>query len=159
DPFAGDPEARLYKTGDLVRFLPDGTLEFLGRLDTQVKVRGFRIETADVEHALKQHPEVRDCVVVAREDSPGDKRLVAYVVASAPAPSGLRTFLSTKLPAYMVPSLFVPLQTLPRTPNGKIDRRSLPAPSAPSPVHEQNGAAPRSPDEKTLADIVAGVLN
>jgi acyl-coenzyme A synthetase/AMP-(fatty) acid ligase len=159
DPFRPGPGRRLYKTGDLVRRLPGGSLEFLGRLDTQVKVRGFRIETADVEHALKQYPGVRECVVVAREDTPGDKRLVAYLAAAAaPAAADLRSFLSAKLPAYMVPSLFVPLEALPRTPNGKIDRRSLPAPAANGAGRKQDVVAPRNPREKKLADICADVL-
>jgi amino acid adenylation domain-containing protein len=161
DPFRGDGSSRLYKTGDLVRYRPDATLEFLGRLDTQVKVRGFRIETAEVEHALKQYPGLRECVVVAREDAPGDKRLVAYVAAAAPAPAAgdLRRFLSAKLPSYMVPSLFVAVEALPRTPNGKIDRRALPAPGAGRTEHTQERVPPRNPLEQTLADIVAEVLN
>jgi amino acid adenylation domain-containing protein len=159
DPFRPGPGRRLYKTGDLVRRRPDGSLEFLGRLDTQVKVRGFRIETADVEHALKQYPGVRECVVVAREDAPGDKRLVAYLAAAAaPAAADLRSFLSGKLPAYMVPSLFVPLEALPRTPNGKVDRRSLPAPAANGAGRTQDVVAPRNPREQKLAAICADVL-
>src|SRR5262249_13676328 len=112
DPFRQDAGARLYKTGGLVRHRPDGTLEVLGRRDTQGKVRGFRIETAEVEHHLKQYPGVTDCVVVVREDRPGDHRLVAYVVAAPPAPDAgeLRRLLSAKLPSYMVPAAFVPLE-------------------------------------------------
>jgi amino acid adenylation domain-containing protein len=159
DPFRGDPHYRLYKTGDLVRYRPDGTLEFLGRLDTQVKVRGFRIETAEVEHVLEQHPGVRKCVVVAREDTPGDKQLVAYVVgAPAPAAGDLRRFLSAKLPAYMVPSVFIAMEVLPLTPNGKIDRKALPCPDASGTVRSQDAVAPRNPREQTLHDICAGVL-
>jgi aryl carrier-like protein len=159
DPFRNEADARLYKTGDLVRHRTDGTLEFLGRMDTQVKVRGFRIETAEVEHALKQFPGVRDCVVVAREDSPGDKRLVAYLVASSPAPSNgdLRKHLAVKLPAYMIPSAFVTLDQLPRTPNGKIDRRALPAPAGGG-KRPQETVAPRTPREQTIADVCAHVL-
>lgn len=130
DPFSQDPEARLYKTGDLVRYQPDGNIEFLGRLDFQVKVRGFRIELGEIEAVLSQHPAVRDAVVVAREDVPGDKRLVAYVVpvaTSAVQPGALREFLQSKLPDYMVPAAFVQLQALPLLPNGKVDRRGLPA--------------------------------
>ena len=160
DPFRGDPNYRLYKTGDLVRYRPDGTLEFLGRLDTQVKVRGFRIETAEVEHVLKLYPGLRECVVVAREDSPGDKRLVAYFVASQPHPAGeeLRTFLSAKLPSYMVPSLFIPLDALPQTPNGKIDRRALPSLDRLELAGNGHGVAPRNPAEERLAGICADVL-
>jgi amino acid adenylation domain-containing protein len=161
DAFSGDARDRLYKTGDLVRYRPDGTLEFLGRLDTQVKVRGFRIETAEVELALKQSPGVRECVVAAREDSPGDRRLVAYFVATslAPATVDLRRFLSAKLPSYMVPSTFVALESMPQTPNGKIDRRALPVPQVQAAPREQQVALPRNADEKTLADIVSAVLN
>jgi amino acid adenylation domain-containing protein len=131
DPYRQDPAARMYKTGDLVRYRPDGTLEFLGRRDSQVKVRGFRIESAEVEHHLKQCPGVTDSVVVAREDRPGDRRLVAYLVAAPPAPGAeeLRCLLSAKLPSYMVPSTFVALERLPLTPNGKVDRAALPPPA------------------------------
>ncbi len=159
DPFRGDPASRLYKTGDLVRWRPDGTLEFLGRLDTQVKVHGFRIETSEVEHVLKQYPGVRECVVAVREDSPGDKRLVAYLVApAAPSAGELRRFLSAKLPSYMVPSAFVPLDELPHTPNGKIDRKALPRPDANGTGRIHDAVAPRNPREQTLADICADVL-
>jgi acyl-coenzyme A synthetase/AMP-(fatty) acid ligase len=159
DPYRGGADDRLYKTGDLVRYRADGALEFLGRLDTQVKVHGFRIETGEVEHALKGQPNVRDCVVVAREDSPGDKRLVAYVVAEPPAPAAdLRRFLATKLPAYMVPSLFVPLEALPRTPNGKIDRKALPRPDEAPPGANLDAVPPRTPRERALAEICADVL-
>ena len=160
DPFRGQAEWRLYKTGDLVRYRQDRTLEFLGRMDTQVKVRGFRIETAEVEHVLKQYPGLRESVVVAREDSPGDKRLVAYLVAAqpVPAPGDLRRFMAAKLPGYMVPSVFVPLEALPRTPNGKIDRRALPAPSATGITRSQDVVAPRNSREQTIADVCADVL-
>ena len=160
DPFRGDPNYRLYKTGDLVRYRPDGMLEFLGRLDTQVKIRGYRIETCEVEAVLKQYPGLRECVVVAREAAPGDTRLIAYLVAPQPAPAtaDLRGFLSTKLPSYMVPSLFVPLEALPRTPNGKIDRRALPSPENAAMQHTHNGVVPRTPREQLLADICAEVL-
>jgi amino acid adenylation domain-containing protein len=160
DPFASSGNGRLYKTGDLTRYRPDGTLEFLGRLDNQVKVRGFRIETGEVEHALLQYPGVRECVVVAREDVPGDKRLVAYFVAAdaAPASSDLRAFLAGKLPAYMVPSTFVALPALPRTPNGKIDRKNLPRPDAAGKAARPDVVAPKSPREQTLADICRAVL-
>jgi amino acid adenylation domain-containing protein len=160
DPFRGDSSSRLYKTGDLVRYRPDGTLEFLGRLDSQVKVRGFRIETAEVEAVLLQYPGMRECLVVAHEATLGDKRLVAYLVATqpAPAPGQLRDFLLTQLPSYMVPSVFVPLETLPRTPNGKIDRRALPSPENAAMAHNHNGVAPRTPHEQLLAAICADVL-
>jgi thioesterase domain-containing protein/acyl carrier protein len=133
DPFRAEPEARVYKTGDLVRYRSDGTLEFLGRMDNQVKLRGFRIELGEIEAILSQHPAVQEVVVVAREDHPGDQRLVAYLVThepSIPSSQELRGFVQAALPDYMVPTAFVCLDTLPLTPNGKVDRRALPAPVA-----------------------------
>jgi amino acid adenylation domain-containing protein len=131
-PFKAEPGERLYKTGDLVRLLADGSIEFLGRLDRQVKIRGFRVELEEIEARIQTHPAVREAVVVLREDSPGDKRIVAYFTrSSAESDSeldGLRTFVSAKLPDYMVPSRFIPLEKLPLSPNGKVDRRALPAP-------------------------------
>ncbi len=131
NPFSSEPGGRLYKTGDLARYLPDGKIEFLGRIDQQVKIRGFRIELEEIEAALNQHPSTRESVVIAREDVPGDKRLVAYVVANqepAPTSNELRSFLKQKVPDYMVPSAFILLDALPLTPNGKVDRRALPEP-------------------------------
>src|SRR4029077_8724233 len=139
DPFAdlrGEPGARIYKTGDLARHRSDGTVEFLGRIDHQVKVRGFRIELGEIEAVLAHHPGVARCVVMAREDKPGNRRLVAYLVPEpgpgsetmAPRPQELKEFLKERPPESMVPAVFVPLETLPLTPNGKIDRRALPAP-------------------------------
>lgn len=133
NPFSDEPEARMYKTGDLARYLPDGTIEFLGRIDHQVKIRGFRIEIGEIEEVLRQHLEVRETVVVAREDTPGDKRLVAYVATRSDQTAivnTLRTYLQEKLPRYMVPSTFVVLDALPHTPNGKLDRSALPAPES-----------------------------
>jgi amino acid adenylation domain-containing protein len=153
--------SRLYKTGDLARFRVDGSIEFLGRLDHQVKMRGFRIELGEVEAVLSQHPGVQDTVVVMREDEPGEKRLVAYVVADQePAPSNndLRSFLKQKLPEYMLPSSFVLLKKLPLTPNGKVDRRALPAPDRSRPKLGKAYAAPRTTVEQQLCAIWAEVL-
>ncbi|HEX7243162.1 MAG TPA: amino acid adenylation domain-containing protein, partial [Longimicrobiaceae bacterium] len=157
DPFGGEPGARLYRTGDRVRWLADGALEFLGRVDEQVKVRGFRIEPGEVEAALERHPAVRDAVVVAREDAPGERRLVAYFAAGGepPAAGELRRHLGEHLPDYMVPSVFVALDALPLTPSGKLDRRALPAPEGGS---GDAHVPPRSATERVLADAWAEVL-
>ena len=157
DPF-GAPGERLYKTGDLVRYHTDGSIEFFGRIDQQVKVRGFRIELAEIESALGRHPAVRQCVVTVREDQPGDKRLVAYIVREGEADdAALRAFLKKKLPDYMVPSAFVFLDAFPMTPNGKVDRKALPAlDRSLSPQHEF--VAPRTPLEQQLAAIWIRVL-
>jgi hypothetical protein len=132
DPFSGDPAARIYKSGDLGRFRPDGTLEYLGRNDHQVKVRGFRIELGEIEAQLCRHEKVKEAVVIAREDVPGEKRLVAYVTHRVTAPSidELRAHAKARLPEFMVPSAYVQLATLPLTPHGKVDRKALPAPES-----------------------------
>ncbi|HEX8904635.1 MAG TPA: phosphopantetheine-binding protein, partial [Longimicrobiaceae bacterium] len=156
DPFGGRPGARLYRTGDKVRWRSDGVVEFLGRLDEQVKIRGFRIEPGEVAAALRRHLEVAECAVVAREDVPGSARLVAYVVGDA-EPDALREHLRRTLPEYMVPSAFVRLGALPLNPNGKLDRKALPAPDfTPS---EETYVAPRTPVEEALAEIWSDVLN
>ncbi len=163
DPFRDDPEARLYRTGDLARYRANGDLEFLGRLDHQVKIRGFRIELGEIESVLAQHPAIREVAVLAREDTPGDRRLVAYLVAdeeAAPATTELRAFLAGRLPEYMVPSAYVTLGALPLTPNGKVDRKALAASEA---APEARGAgedhvAPRGPVEEVIAGIWADVL-
>ncbi|NET62271.1 MAG: AMP-binding protein, partial [Symploca sp. SIO2E6] len=159
NPFSNEPDSRLYKTGDLARYLPDGNLEFLGRIDHQVKIRGFRIELLEIEAVLTQHPDVLSAAVIDREDTPGNKRLVAYVVPQEElAISNLRDFLNSKLPDYMIPSAFVPLQALPLTPNGKIDRRALPTPESFQQEQEENFVPPRTPAETILAAIWAEVL-
>ena len=162
DPFSREPAARMYKTGDRVRRLPDGRLEFLGRLDHQVKIRGYRIELGEIEAALRLHPAVQDAVVAARDDGTGDKRLVAYVTASGPAsvPTGeLRSLLREKLPAYMLPSAFVPLDAFPVTPNGKVDRKALPIPDEPSRDTGDGYVGPRTPMEQLVADVWRQLFN
>jgi acyl-coenzyme A synthetase/AMP-(fatty) acid ligase/acyl carrier protein len=159
--FDGGPGQRLYRTGDLGRYLPDGNIEYLGRTDNQVKVRGFRIELGEIEAVLAQHPAIQQAMVLAREDTPGDRRLVAYCVAtdgSSPSAHDLRSFLQQKLPDYMMPSVFVFLDSLPLTPNGKLDRKALPAPDQSRPELDDAFAAPRTPIEEILANIWAGVL-
>ncbi|MEJ2768461.1 amino acid adenylation domain-containing protein, partial [Mycetohabitans sp. B46] len=158
DPFTAEPDARMYKTGDLARYLPDGNLEFLGRNDHQVKIRGFRIELGEIEACLTQHAQVHDAVVLARGEGQA-KRLVAYVVAEPDdaLAGNLRTHVSAALPEYMVPSAFVRLDALPLTPNGKLDRRALPAPDGQAFAH-QAYEAPQGEVETTLAEIWAELL-
>jgi acyl carrier protein len=160
DPFSFDPLARLYKTGDLVRYSIDGSIEYIGRIDNQVKIRGFRIELGEIETALLTHPDIREVVVVAREDMPGDRRLVAYVALHSERElqiGDLRGFLESRLPNFMLPSAFVWLDRFPLTPNGKIDRRHLPLPD----LSAQSAAtyvAPRTEMEKEIASIWQEVL-
>jgi amino acid adenylation domain-containing protein len=161
-PYSDVPGARLYRTGDQVRLLPDGAIEFLGRFDMQVKLRGFRIELGEIEAALAAHEAVRECVVTAREDARGDKYLVGYTVARAgarvPAHAELRAYLRERLPDYMLPAAFVWLAELPLTPNGKVNRKALPAPDATRQERDAAYVAPRSALEELLAGLWAEVL-
>jgi amino acid adenylation domain-containing protein/non-ribosomal peptide synthase protein (TIGR01720 family) len=152
---------RLYKTGDLARYLSDGNIEFLGRIDHQVKIHGFRIELSEIESVLSQHSAIRETIVLAREDEPGKKRLVAYIVPNQQSEfsvSDLRNFLKEKLPEYMLPTAFVRLKALPLTPNGKVDRQALPTPDSVRPELEGRFVAPRTSVEKTIARIWTQVL-
>ncbi|WP_437779129.1 amino acid adenylation domain-containing protein [Sorangium sp. So ce1097] len=157
DPFSRAPGRRLYRTGDLGRYRDDGTIEFAGRRDHQVKLRGYRIELGEIEARLAEHPAVQEAAVLVREDRPGVRRLVAYAAAPEPAPAAeaLRAWLAERLPEYMVPPAFVFLPALPRTANGKVDRRALPAPEA---GDARSHVAPRTAAEELLAGIWAEVL-
>jgi amino acid adenylation domain-containing protein len=166
DPFSSEPGARLYRTGDVARLKAEGVIEVLGRLDHQVKIRGFRIELGEIEAKLAQHPQVKEAVVIAREDTPGRKQLAAYIVTraeTAPAPgskpvtAALRENLEASLPDYMVPAFFEVLPALPKTPNGKINRKALPKPSGPS-APDKPYVAPRDATETKLAEIWQQVL-
>jgi amino acid adenylation domain-containing protein len=160
-PFGDQPGARLYRTGDLAQFSNSDALEFLGRRDRQVKIRGFRIELEEVAAALQQHPAVRDCAVVLREDIPGRKQLVAYVVPReqpAPPSNYLREFLSQNLPDYMLPAVFLMLEAMPLTPNGKLDYPALPAPNRSDAALDNVYAGPRTRIERELGEIWASVL-
>lgn len=162
DPFGSEPGARLYRTGDLARFLPDGNLDFVGRTDSQVKIRGFRIELGEVEAVLGRHKLIREVVVVVRQDVPGENRLVAYVAPhqkESLTATELHTYLKKKLPENMVPSIFVMLDALPLSPNGKVDRRALPAPDANRPQLHQSFVPPQTETEQVLATIWADVLH
>ena len=155
DAFGAEGGGRLYRTGDRVRWRADGVLEYLGRMDQQVKIRGFRIEPGEIESAIRQHPAVAECAVVARTDGDSDTRLVAYVAGEAEA-GVLRSHLRRLLPEYMVPAAFVPLDALPLTPNGKLDRRALPAPEFTT--AEDAYVAPATPTEASVAAIWADIL-
>jgi len=166
DPFSRRPGERIYRSGDRGRMLTDGRLDFLGRRDFQVKLRGFRIETGDIEARLRQYPSIQEAVVVVREDVPGDRRLVAYLVPARTAPGNapaaiepreLRRFLARALPHYMLPGALVSLPSLPLTGNGKIDRAALPIPDPASPVRE-HPMPPRTPLERRLAELWREVL-
>lgn len=163
NPFSEEPGSRLYKTGDLARYLPDGNIEFLSRVDNQVKLRGFRIELGEIEAVLSQHPQVLQAVVIIREDNAGNKYLAAYLVpkleaAASPKSSELRSFLKAKLADYMVPGTFVFLEAMPLTPNGKVDRSALPAPDSASFALSTLFVPPQSPLEEDLVNIWREVL-
>src|SRR5262249_54001036 len=156
------PDARIYKTGDLARFLSDGNVEYLGRIDHQVKLRGFRIELGEIEAVLAECPGAHQTVVMVREDVPGDKRLVAYEVLDQRGPGMvelLRGHLKKRLPEFMIPSAFVLMEAFPLSPNGKVDRKALPAPDATRPKIEGEYIAPRTPVEEAVAGIWAEVLH
>jgi amino acid adenylation domain-containing protein len=160
-PYSAREGARLYRTGDIGRYLADGNIEYLGRADHQVKLRGFRIELGEIESVLSQHPQVREAVVVAQETAVGQKRLVGYVVTEAGAElstSELRQHLAEKLPEHMIPALLVQLEELPLTPNGKVDRRALPGPDTSHPNQTREYEAPRTPYEEALCAIWQQVL-
>ncbi|MDH5548231.1 MAG: amino acid adenylation domain-containing protein, partial [Gammaproteobacteria bacterium] len=160
NPFSQTAGERMYKTGDLARFLPDGNLEYQGRIDHQVKLRGFRIELGEIEFALRKHPGIREAAVLLREDKPGEKKLAAYLVAQAemslPDSQELRSFIKSRLPEYMVPASFINMETLPLTPNGKVDRRALPAPDQLD--TGSNYIAPQTTTEKIVAQAWMNIL-
>ncbi len=161
NPFSSDPGARMYKSGDLSRFLPDGNIEFLGRSDSQVKVRGFRVELGEIEIVLSGHPAVREAVVITRQDPLGDRRLAAYVTLVAGAKTSvteLRDFLATRMPEYMVPSTFTVLERMPLTPSGKVARRLMPEVEASREVVKADFVAPRTALEKALVRMWSDVL-
>jgi amino acid adenylation domain-containing protein len=160
-PFSLEAGARLYRTGDLARLLDNGDVEYLGRADQQVKIRGFRIELGEIDAALARHPGVAECVVLAREDRPGDKRLVAYLVGRGSVPpqaDELRSFLGRQLPEHMIPASFVTLDALPLNANGKVDRRALPAPGQERPELARRYVAPRTAAEALLAEMWQDIL-
>ena len=162
NPFSINPNSRLYRTGDLAKYRADGNIDFLGRDDHQVKLRGHRIELGEIEHILRQHPSVKESVIAARDrDSSGEKELVGYLVCnheSARSVSELRRFLQEKLPEYMVPSSFVFLEAFPLTPNGKIDRNALPPPDGERPQLDQGFVEPRTEIEELIAQIWREIL-
>ncbi len=162
DPFSDQPGARLYKTGDLARYLPDGNIDFLGRNDFQVKIRGHRIELGEIETLLDQHPTIQKSVVIAREDTPGDKQLVAYIIlqnTQAPTSSDFRAYLRDTLPEYMIPSAFVILDAFPLTPNRKVDRKGLPIPQQEYRTSQHPFVEPRTLLEKDVLAIWSDILD
>jgi acyl carrier protein len=159
DPFSPDPEARLYRTGDRARYLPDGNIEFCGRIDHQIKLHGYRVELGEIEAALREQDAVQDAVVLAPEDESGEKQLVAYVSASPPlTPATLREHLKARLPQYMVPSAFVLRESLPLTLNGKIDRQALASVPFENLEAAREFVGPRTQTEKALAVIWSQLL-
>jgi amino acid adenylation domain-containing protein len=161
DPFSGQAGARLYKTGDVARYRKDGILEYFGRVDSQVKVRGYRIELGEIEATLASDPRVKSCAVLVREDEPGNKQLVGYVVpreGQSPTAEDLQQFAKQKLPEYMAPAHFVFLDSIPLTTNGKVDRKALPAPTYGGVSEGKGFVAPRTETEKALAEIWAKLL-
>jgi amino acid adenylation domain-containing protein len=161
DPFSATPGARLYKTGDLGRYLPTGEIEFLGRIDDQIKIRGYRIEPNEIVSTLNKFEGIRESAVIAQESCSGETRLIAYVVSSPGAKTTfteLRAFLSARLPDYMIPANFVRLDSLPVNSNGKVDRASLPAPRASNSLQDDDLVLPTSSVEKTVAEILSGLL-
>jgi amino acid adenylation domain-containing protein len=162
DPYSAEPGGRLYRTGDLGRILPDGQIAFLGRLDDQIKIRGYRIEPGEISSVLNEHEQIVTSLVVAREDDPGDKRLVAYVVLAGerePTHSALRGFLADRLPAYMLPVAFVRLDTFPLTPHGKVDRAALPMPSPINTLKDDHSLGLPSGTEWRVAEILCELLH
>jgi acyl carrier protein len=162
DLFSDNPDSRLYRTGDLVRELPDGDIEYIGRIDQQIKILGHRIEPAEIEAAINRHPRIASSVVVAHDGEVSDKRLAAYFTTTncvTPTASELREFLQASLPDYMLPSLFVKIDALPVTANGKIDRSALPEPASENTLRDEEFVAPQSPIEKRLAGIVRELLH
>ncbi|MCD4691529.1 MAG: amino acid adenylation domain-containing protein, partial [Calditrichales bacterium] len=162
NPFSDKPGKRLYKTGDLVRYLADGNIEFLGRIDQQVKIRGFRIELGEIEALLRKHSALKDAVVIAHEDMPGDKQLAAYIVpqqiSEIPDNETLRLLLSEKLPDYMIPAFYIPIDKVPITPNGKVDRKALPAPDKERFSSKKDYVPPRTELEKLLIETWQEIL-
>lgn len=161
NPFSNEPGARIYKTGDLVCFLPDGQIQFMGRTDYQIKIRGYRVEPSEIMNVLNRHPAIETSVVVAREDTPGNKRLVAYiglVPGEHITVSSLQNALLQRLPDYMVPSVFVVLDEFPVNSNGKVNRSALPMPTTTNTLRDETIAAPDTPTEERLVEIVASLL-
>jgi len=161
DPFSSDPDARMYRTGDLARRCADGDIAYVGRVDEQIKINGYRIEPAEIEAALDRHPMIASSVVVARRGNCADTKLIAYVTltnGTAPPATDLRDFLKSSLPQYMVPTLFVKVDSLPLTTNGKVDRKSLPAPDEGNQLVDETFVAPRTPIENRVAEILCALF-